>query len=77
MVVFQPTKLTPVQAQTLAIIRLIIDECGVPPTVRDIQTARGLDYVGSWVHLTLKALERKGFIIREKNKARAIKLVLS
>jgi len=65
--------LTKRQQECLDVIRNHLAETGVPPTVRFIATALGIASVyGVICHL--RALQRKGYIKRGKNQARAIAL---
>ena len=62
------------QKKTLEIIQQKIKETGYPPTVREIGQLVGVtSSATSYKYLTI--LEKRGYITREKDKSRAIKLV--
>jgi repressor LexA len=62
------------QKKTLEIIQQKIKETGYPPTVREIGQSVGVtSSATSYKYLTI--LEKRGYITREKDKSRAIKLV--
>lgn len=66
--------LTDRQREVLGFIAECIRERGYPPTVREIGTRFGIrSPQGVMCHL--KALERRGWIIREPHQARAIRLL--
>ncbi|GJM44145.1 MAG: LexA repressor [Gemmatimonadota bacterium] len=65
--------LTTRQAEILDHLRDEIDEKGRPPTIREIGEAFGIRSTKG-VEDHLAALERKGFIKREKGKSRAIEV---
>jgi len=66
--------LTPNQKKTLEVIQQKIKEIGYPPTVREIGKLVGVtSSATSYKYLTI--LEKRGYITREKDKSRAIKLV--
>jgi repressor LexA len=66
------TPLTAKQQQIYDLICSRIDERGYPPTIREIGSAFDiLSPNGVMCHL--KALEKKGFIVRDGNSARAIR----
>ncbi len=62
------------QREILDTIMKFIDSRGYPPTVREIGAACGLKSPRS-VSLHLSALEKAGYIKREKDKSRAIEIV--
>ena len=62
--------LSPRQWETLQWVRNFIRQQHMPPTVRDIGDAFGIK--SSSVFDLLQALERKGYIRRERRKARSI-----
>ncbi len=64
--------LTPKQQQIYDFICRRIDERGYPPTIRDIGTAFQIKSPNG-VMCHLKALEKKGYIIRDGKSARAIR----
>jgi repressor LexA len=65
--------LTQNQKKVLQIIRIKIRQTGYPPTVRELCNALGVrSSATAFKYLTI--LERKGYIKREKEKNRAIKL---
>lgn len=65
--------LTKKQKKVLEIIRINIQETGYPPTVRELCRALGV-HSSATAFKYLKILEKKGYIRREKEKTRAIKL---
>lgn len=78
MKIFQPQQISPTQAETLEIIRSFVKAKGYPPSCRDIQAARGKNYIGSWLYKSLQVLAEKGYIVLSSSKkSRAIRLVLS
>ncbi|MHB9132774.1 MAG: transcriptional repressor LexA [Armatimonadota bacterium] len=66
-------QLTKRQQEVLAGIRLILQESGYPPTVRELGEKLGLRS-SCTVQRHLEALERKGFIRRNPTKARTIEI---
>src|SRR3954467_14636417 len=66
-------QLTPKQKKIYDFICHRIDERGYPPTIRDIGAAFDIKSPNG-VMCHLKALEKKGFIVRDGNSARAIRL---
>ena len=67
------TPLTPRQQDVLEYIEGFIDARGYPPTIREIGTQYGWTINGVANHL--KALQRKGWIVREKGLSRSIGIV--
>lgn len=67
------TKLTSKQSAVLAYIRESIAVRGYPPTVREMGAKFGVAINAIAGHL--KALEKKGLIVREPGMSRAIKVV--
>lgn len=67
-------ELTKRQQEVLAGIRLIFQETGYPPTVRELGERLGLRS-SCTVQRHLEALERKGFIRRNPTKARTIEIM--
>jgi len=65
--------LTKKQEKALELIRIKIRETGYPPTVRELCEALGVNSSAT-AFKYLKILEKKGYIKREKEKTRAIKL---
>ncbi len=65
--------LTKKQKKVLEVIRINIQETGYPPTVRELCRALGV-HSSATAFKYLKILEKKGYIRREKEKTRAIKL---
>lgn len=65
--------LTDRQAQCLLYINHSIQKNGYPPTLREICDHMGVSSTNG-VNDHLRALERKGFIIRDSMKSRAIKI---
>lgn len=66
-------ELTRRQQEVLAGIRLVFQETGYPPTVRELGERLGLRS-SCTVQRHLEALERKGFIRRNPTKARTIEI---
>ena len=66
--------LSPRQRKILEYIRETVDTRGYPPTVREIGENFGIKSPNG-VMCHLKALEKKGLILREDHAARAIQLV--
>jgi repressor LexA len=66
--------LTKKQRIALELIRIRIQETGYPPTVRELCEALGVQSSAT-AFKYLKILEKKGYIRREKEKTRAIKLL--
>lgn len=67
-------ELTQRQLEVLAGIRVIFQETGYPPTVRELGERLGLRS-SCTVQRHLEALERKGFIRRNPTKARTIEIM--
>lgn len=61
--------LTPMQARVLAVITAAIAQTGRPPTTREIATAVGVRSLNA-VAGHMWALERKGYVVRDRNVAR-------
>ena len=76
MTVKEPAKLTKKQQAVMDSITRCIEEKGYGPTVREICTDLGLSSP-STVHVHLKTLEQKGFIVRDPLKSRSISLPAS
>lgn len=68
--------LTPKEEQMYQYIKNAINECGYPPSIRDIASALSIKST-STVHYYLKKLEDKNVIKREGNINRGISLVSS
>jgi len=66
-----PLPLTDKQKSVLAFITKYINTNNYPPTLREVQTAVKINNIGL-VHKNLTALERKGYIEREKRMPRGI-----
>jgi len=67
-------ELTERQHQVLKFIVEMIEERGLPPTIREIGERFGISStLGVWRHL--RALERKGYIKRREGQARGIELI--
>jgi repressor LexA len=66
------TPLTPKQQRIYDFVCQQIDDRGYPPTIRDIGTAFDIRSPNG-VMCHLKALEKKGFIVRDGKSARAIR----
>ncbi len=69
-------KLTGRQQQVLEAIHKIANEKGYPPTVREIGELLGLRS-SCTVQRHLEALERKGYVRRDRTKARSIEILQS
>ena len=69
-----PNSLTPNQKKTLQLIQKKIRERGYPPTVREICKAVGVTSSAT-AHKYLTILEKRGYIHREKERSRAIKII--
>ena len=69
-------ELTKRQNEVLAGIRLIFAETGHPPTVRELGERLGLRS-SCTVQRHLDALERKGYVRRNRTKARSVEIVRS
>ncbi|MDR1852163.1 MAG: transcriptional repressor LexA [Propionibacteriaceae bacterium] len=67
--------LTPRQRRILELMRDSIAECGYPPSVREIAREAGLASPSS-ISYQMRELEEKGFISRDKERARAFSLNL-
>ena len=65
--------LTKKEQEVFDCILASINECGYPPSVRDICKAVGLSS-SSTVHSHLKSLEEKGYIRRDPDKPRALEI---
>lgn len=69
----------PLTGQQLNVLRFVEDflrDRGFPPTLREIAAALGLASINA-VRGHLAALERKGYIVRDAEKARSIRVVHS
>src|SRR5512147_887649 len=62
------------QAQILEFLREFIEDKDYPPSIRDIQEGCGISST-SVVDYNLKALERLGYIRRDREVSRAIELL--
>jgi len=67
------TDLSAPQRKTLELIERFINETGLPPTIHEL--ANRLKISGPSVHQQIKYLIEKGFLRREKGKARGLKLI--
>lgn len=67
-------QLSPKQQRILAYMREFVDENSYPPSIRDILTGCGISST-SVVDYNLKALERMGYIRRDREVSRAIELL--
>jgi len=65
-------ELTKRQSMVLEFIRASIDERGYPPTIREIGTHMGIRSTNG-VNDHLKALEKKGYLVRDELKSRALR----
>lgn len=70
---FHMLKLTEKQEKVLQYIKTYLFEKGYPPSVRELGAALGLSSP-STVHSHLKALENKGYLVRQEGKSRAMQL---
>lgn len=70
-----PSDLTPRQHLVLTTIQTAIEECGYPPSMREIGKAVGLTSSSSVSH-QLRTLEEKGYLRRDPNRPRALQVVL-
>ena len=66
--------LTDRQLEVLRFIGQQIEECGYPPTIREIGEAFGIRSTNG-VNDHLKALERKGYLLRGELKSRALSVI--
>lgn len=66
--------ITPRQKAALDFVRDYVSSNGFPPTLREIGNALGLDNVSA-VRGHLAALEKKGYLAKDPDKARSIRLV--
>ena len=71
---FDKEMLTKKQKAALEVIRTKIEQTGYPPTVRELSKALGV-LSSATAFKYLKVLEKKGYIKREKEKTRAIRLL--
>lgn len=69
-------KLSKTQQDVFNYIKSVIDDRGVAPSVREIGTAVGLKSTSS-VQYQLDALEEKGYIVRDANLKRTIRIANS
>ncbi|MFB4306917.1 LexA family protein [Actinomadura sp. GTD37] len=67
-------RLTPTQRVVLAAVRDYVAQHGCAPTMREIADLAGLNAATNAFH-HLRALEREGFLRRDKHRARGIELV--
>jgi repressor LexA len=63
--------LTPRQQKVLEVIRESVQRRGYPPSMREIGEAVGLTSTSSVSH-QLRALQRKGYLLRDPNRPRAV-----
>jgi len=72
--ILQENSLSPNHKKALEIIKQKIKETGYPPTIREIGKLVGVtSSATSYKYLTI--LEKKGYITREKDKSRAIRII--
>jgi repressor LexA len=71
---FKKDSLDPNHKKTLQLIQEKIRENGYPPTVREICKAVGVTSSAT-AHKYLTILEKKGYIHREKERSRAIRII--
>lgn len=69
-----PTKLTARQRKMLAVIKEFMEEYGYPPTIRQIGEAVGISST-SVVSYNLDVLQRKGYLARDPEVSRGLRLV--
>jgi repressor LexA len=62
------------QRQILEIVRNAIESTGYPPSVREIQHAAGISST-SVVDYNLRRLEEKGYLVRDRDVSRGIRLL--
>lgn len=67
-------KLTERQFQILHVVKSFVERNGFPPTIMEIGRQVGLEN-GSVVRKHLLALEKKGYIRKDKDRSRAIRIV--
>jgi repressor LexA len=72
----QPITLTPAQEQTFTLIKQYIRKHGKSPTIAELQKTLKLSSIRS-VTQRIEALERKGFIARDRFQHRSIRLLKS
>jgi len=72
---FKKDSLDPNHKKTLELIQKNIRENGYPPTVREICKAVGVTSSSATAHKYLTILEKKGYIHREKERSRAIRII--
>jgi len=65
--------LTDIQSKTFKAIQSFIHTHNYPPTIPEIQDILNVDNPGQ-VHKIFSALEKKGYIVREKGKHRGLDL---
>ena len=65
--------LTDIQSKTFQAIQVFIHTHNYPPTIPEIQNILNVDNPGQ-VHKIFSALEKKGYIVREKGKHRGLDL---
>jgi len=70
----RPVELSGRQREILQFVRSHLEDCGYPPTVREIGQAIGLTSP-STVHAHLAKLERAGLIRRDPTKPRALEVI--
>ena len=74
----KPSKINALTSRQQDVLRFIqsqIDQVGYPPTIREIGKELGLRSTNG-VNDHLKALEKKGYISREDNKSRSLRLLV-
>jgi len=65
--------ITEPQARTLRAICQILDNTGLPPTVKELAEALGISHASA--HEQIVQLVRKGYLRKEEKKARSIVIV--
>lgn len=65
--------ITAPQARTLRAICQILDDTGLPPTVKELAEALGISHASA--HEQIAQLVRKGYLRKEARKARSIVVV--
>lgn len=61
------------QQHCLDVIRDLMSQLGVPPTLKEIAEGMGINQMGSSHHVD--AMARKGYLVRTKGMARGIRLI--
>jgi repressor LexA len=67
------SEITDPQAHTLRVVCQIIDEKGLPPTVKELSEVLGISHASA--HEQIAQLVRKGYLKKEARKARSIVVI--